>query len=127
MHRAGRVGRYKDSGTVFVVYRNGIDENINRLTRKGINFHYYLINNEKMTEKPLRLHLKHKKMFDTSTNEKIKRIIYSNSKKVKPGYKKKIKMQINKIKQKVRHEYIEKQIKKQLIHKNIQDSKAKKH
>lgn len=53
-------------------------------------------------------------------------IINKNSKKVKPGYKKKIKKQILKIKQKIRHENIEKSVKKILVKKNIRDSKKNK-
>jgi ATP-dependent RNA helicase CshB len=125
MHRIGRVGRYKDSGTAFVVYKKGIDLNLNQLKNKGIDFHYYLIKNNEMIAKPLKLRLPEKKRFDTETNDKIKKILISGSKKVSPGYKKKMKYKINKIKQKVRHEYIEKKIKQTLLHKNIRESKMK--
>jgi ATP-dependent RNA helicase CshB len=54
-------------------------------------------------------------------------IIGTNSQKVRPGYKKKIRNQIRKIKQRKRHEFIEKKIKQQLVMKNIQDSKRKKY
>ncbi|GHU27607.1 hypothetical protein FACS1894152_4440 [Bacilli bacterium] len=77
--------------------------------------------------KPLTLKFKPKLYLDDATNSEIKRIIGSQSKHVKPGYKKKIKAQIYKIKQKKRHEFIEKKIKQRLIQQNIYDSKKKKH
>ncbi|GMO13518.1 MAG: DEAD/DEAH box helicase [Mycoplasmoidaceae bacterium] len=125
MHRVGRVGRYKDSGTAFTVYRNGIDSSLNRLTNKGIKFHYYLLKGTEMIEKPLKLRVQHKRMFDQQTNDKIKQILRDGSHKVSPGYKKKMKYKIDKIKQKIRHEFIEKKIKQTLLHKNIRDTKAK--
>ncbi|MDR2829421.1 MAG: DEAD/DEAH box helicase [Mycoplasmataceae bacterium] len=125
MHRVGRVGRYKDSGTAFIVYRNGIDAGINRLANKGIDFHYYLLKGTDMIPKPLKLRVQHKRMFDQKTNDQIKKIIRDGSHKISPGYKKKIKYKINKIKQKIRHEFIEKKIKQTLLRKNIKESKAR--
>jgi superfamily II DNA/RNA helicase len=75
MHRTGRVGRGKDVGQAFVIYKHGIDNILSRLTKKGINFKYQLLNNGVLTEKPLELHFKKPRRFDHETNEKIKQII----------------------------------------------------
>jgi ATP-dependent RNA helicase CshB len=124
MHRIGRIGRYKSNGDAFVIYKNGIDSNINRLNKKGINFYYYQIKDDKLVSKPpLKLRLKQKLVFDNKTNNEIKKIIVTGSKKVVPNYKKKIKTKIAKIKQKLKHEYIEKKIKENLLKKNIERSK----
>jgi ATP-dependent RNA helicase CshB len=66
-------------------------------------------------------------MLDQQTNNQIKKIIGTQSKKIRPGYKKKIKQQILKIKQKKRHEFIEKKIKQRLLENNIQRTKHKKY
>jgi adenylosuccinate synthase len=128
MHRIGRAGRYKDTGTSFVVYKNGIDRMITRLGNKNINFHYYLVKNpSEMVEKPLKIHAKKHQMIDEETNKKIQQIIYRSDKKIQPCYKKRLAKKINKVKQKKRHEFIEKRIKRVLISKNIRDSKRKKY
>jgi ATP-dependent RNA helicase CshB len=127
MHRIGRVGRNNTTGTSFVIYQRGVDNIINRLINKKIDFHYYLLDDEKgLIAKPLKLRLQKKFIFDQKTNNEIKKIIRTNSRHVQPGYKKKIASIIKKIKQKLRHEYIEKIIKRQLVQKNIIDSKKKK-
>jgi len=125
MHRVGRVGRYKSAGTSYVIFRGKDSQIINRLTNKNINFNYYLLKNNEMINKPIKLRLPKKKFFDLDTNQKIKKIINTQSKKVKPGYKKKIKNQIHRIKQKIKHEYIEKRIKQTLLQKNIKRTKNK--
>jgi ATP-dependent RNA helicase CshB len=126
MHRIGRAGRYKDTGTSFVVYKTGIDNTINRLSKKNIVFRYYLLKDGKnMEPKPLKLRLKKKLYLDEQTNNQIKHIIYKSSKKVQPGYKKRLKYKIDRVKQKKRHEFIESRIKKVLVQKNIRDSKQR--
>ena len=124
IHRAGRIGRNKRNGYSYCIYRTSDDNLINNLTHKGIKWNFYLINKDlKIIPKNKELRIKKKIKFDEQTNNQIKKIIYTNSKRIKPGYKKKIKKQIHKIKQKVRHQNIEKKIKKILIKKNIKDSK----
>jgi hypothetical protein len=99
-----------------------------RLSKKQVNWNYLFLNKEnELVNKPLTLKFKPKLYLDDATNSEIKRIIGSQSKHVKPGYKKKIKAQIYKIKQKKRHEYIENKINQRLIQQKIYDSKKKKH
>jgi ATP-dependent RNA helicase CshB len=124
MHRIGRTGRMNQSGTAYTIYDGSIDMKIIRLSRKQIVWHYLLLTKEGgLVEKPLHLKKRHRQLLDAKTNQKIKTIIGINSKKIKPGYKKKMRQQIHKIKQRKRHEFIEKKIKNQLLLKNIMDSK----
>jgi 23S rRNA G2069 N7-methylase RlmK/C1962 C5-methylase RlmI len=76
-----------------------------------------------LIEKPLELKQSKKIMFDQKTNNEIKKIINKNSKVVRPGYKKKISAQIQKIKQKKKHEYIDSLIHKRLLKNNIRRTK----
>jgi adenylosuccinate synthase len=64
--------------------------------------------------------------LDQQTNDQIKKIIGTQSKVVRPGYKRKIKQQILRIKQKKRHEFIEKKIKHHLLMENIKRTKNNK-
>ena len=124
IHRAGRIGRYNKTGSSWCIYRVSDDNLINNLINKGIRWNFYFINSSlKLIKKDKKLKLRKKLKFDEKTNNQIKMIISKNSKKIKPGYKKKIKRQILKIKQKIRHDNIEKSIKKILVKKNISDSK----
>ena len=123
IHRAGRVGRNKRNGFSYCIYRTSDDQLINNLIHKKIKWNFYLINKDlKLILKNKNLKLKKKIKYDEQTNNQIKKIVYINSKKVKPGYKKKIRKQIHKIKQKIRHQNIEKRVKRILTNKNIQSS-----
>ena len=127
IHRAGRIGRNKRNGFSYCIYRISDDRLINNLIHKKIKWNFYLINKDlKLVPKHKDLKLKKKIKYDEQTNNQIKKIIYTNSKKVKPGYKKKIKKQIHKIKQRIKHQNIEKKVKRILTSKNIQRSKKEK-
>lgn len=128
IHRVGRVGRAGALGKAYTIYQNGADGKIMRLSKKQVNWNYLFLNKEnELVNKPLTLKFKPKLYLDEATNSEIKRIIGAQSKHIKPGYKKKIKAQIYKIKQRKRHEFIEKKIKQRLIQQNIYDTKKKKH
>lgn len=125
MHRIGRVGRYKDTGVVYTIYRSGIDNVIRRLENKNIKFNYLQDLDKKLVAKKFELRIKKKQYLDEKTNNEIKKIFYAK-KKVQPCYKKKKQIMINKITQKKRHEFIDKIIKKKLIEKWKNDTKSKK-
>ncbi|MDR2461870.1 MAG: DEAD/DEAH box helicase [Mycoplasmataceae bacterium] len=119
IHRSGRVGRGGTSGNSYIIYQNGIDNKINRLINRKIKIEYFLLEkNGDLIEKPLRIIHKSKIKLDDKTNNLVKQIIQKNSKKIKPCYKKIIKKEIHKIKQKVRHEFIEQKIRQSFIKKN---------
>lgn len=126
MHRSGRVGRYKNKGVSYLIYGKEDDYLINNLIKKGINWKFLLIKNNQLIDKPFNLKLKRSLRLDYSTNSEIKKIININSKRIKPGYKKKIQKKIKQIKQKKRHEFIEKAIKQRLLINNINRTKKMK-
>lgn len=127
IHRAGRVGRGKKTGNSYLIYQSGQDNLINNLINKGIQWNFLLINNKnELINKNKPLKIKRKIVYDHSVNAEIKRIYHQGSKKIKPGYKKKIKSKIKEIKQKQRHLHIEKKIKQQLLLKNIRNYKRNK-
>jgi ATP-dependent RNA helicase CshB len=124
MHRIGRSTRNK-SGKSYIIYNDKIDAKLLRLANKNIKWNFLQIKNNLLVKKDIKLKKQKHRLLDEETNSKIRKIIFSNSKKVKPSYKKKIRQQIHKIKQQKRHEFIEKQIKKQLLIKNIKATKNK--
>jgi ATP-dependent RNA helicase CshB len=95
------------------VYCKNDDNKIAKLIKKGIKINYSLVTQNEFISKPLQLRLRKKIVFDKETNSEIQKVIRNNksTKRVKPCYKKKIKSQILKIKQKKKHEHIDKIIK----------------
>ncbi|MCV3743407.1 DEAD/DEAH box helicase [Ureaplasma sp. ES3154-GEN] len=110
VHRAGRAGRGKYTGESYVLYDNRqTSSELLKLVKKGIDFaHKRIRNNElvnfKYTWK------KNKPPVDFKTNIEIKQAILQADKKVKPGYKKKLKTVIAKIQQKNKRAHIEKKM-----------------
>ncbi len=126
IHRSGRVGRYKNKGQVYLIYHSRDDRLINNLIKKGIKWNFLCINKDnQLVNKSFKLRLKKPQLLDLKTNGQIKKLVLKSTKKVKPGYKKKLKEKINKIKQKQKRQAIEKKIKQTLLMKNIARTKKK--
>jgi ATP-dependent RNA helicase CshB len=87
----------------------------------------HLTNDGQLVNKELKLRIHTKPRLDKQTNDQIKKIIGTQSQKIRPGYKRKIKQQIFRIKQKKRHEFIEKKIKERLLMENIKRTKKLRH
>ncbi len=112
IHRSGRVGRVNNTGTSYVIYKKNIDFQLSRLTKKNISWNYlYIDKDNKLKNKKKYIKQYQKPLIDSKNNSKIKCLININ-KKIKPCYKKKLKEQIQKIKQKLKRQYIDKQYKK---------------
>jgi ATP-dependent RNA helicase CshB len=113
-HRAGRTGRAKYTGISYVIYDNNDAKKIGYLVKSGINFNYLTFNdnNELVSSKAI---VRNKYQFknDNNDNQALKKITSKKIKKVKPGYKKKRKEQIEKIMKKERQAKIKERIKKQ--------------
>jgi ATP-dependent RNA helicase CshB len=91
------------------------------LQKKGIKINYFVFSNGELEEKPLTLKKRQKIIFSKEVNNDIKRIIRQGSKRVTPGYKKKIKAQIFKIKQKMKREYIDAKYKEMYRKKGLEE------
>ncbi|PPE05063.1 ATP-dependent RNA helicase [Entomoplasma ellychniae] len=111
VHRSGRTGRGKMTGESYVLYNVQNQSKIESLQKSGITFMMTKIANDALIE------VKQKKSKKINNYENLdddsKKVIakYSNQK-VKPGYKKKRKIELEDIKKKKRREHIKKSIDK---------------
>lgn len=110
LHRSGRTGRGKYKGNSYVIYDKKHDYQLAKLEQK-VSWAYYLLDNNKLIEKKLYVH-KTKPIVDLAMKKEISKLYSKKNLKVKPGYKKKLKQQIYKIKQKAKRKYIEKKYNK---------------
>ncbi len=130
IHRSGRSGRSKYYGESYVFFDNKYLANISRLKNKGINWKNVKINNNKLVNFDYVIKEKPKRKL-TEVDIKIQHVINTSSKKVKPGYKKKIKEDIKKIKQRAKRKKIDESVKKILVIKykkeNAEKTRIKEH
>lgn len=123
VHRAGRSGRYNYTGNSYVF----LDENnyyaITRLQKKGIVWNNIKFNKDDFIE----FNYKFKKVErkETEVDVQIRKVISTASKKVKPNYKKKVKLQIQEIKRKAKRKRIEELVNEQRIKKYKMENAAK--
>lgn len=124
-HRAGRTGRYNSEGVCFTLYDKDEIKRLNDFIEQGVNFvNVEYINGELKELKPL---VRKKTNKPHPMNDEIKKTVnrYKNQP-VKPGYKKKMRNEIDKIKRKHRREIIEKDIKRQIRERAIKRTKEMK-
>ena len=126
-HRAGRTGRNNADGVCFTLYDKEEVKYVLRFVNKGVKFVNREYKNGKWVDlKPLVKQMTPKKK-DSEVQKKINKTININkNQKVKPGYKKKLNKEIEKIKQKHRREVIKKDIERQKKARYIAQSKAMK-
>jgi len=127
-HRAGRTGRFNKTGTCYTFYNNDKTAKCSVLISNGVNFKYKVLRNDYL-EDGHELNKSHptKRKRDEELESEIRKIqnkARGNNKKVKPGYKKKVKLQIEKAKQKHRREIIKKDIKRQRIERYKKESRS---
>lgn len=113
IHRSGRTGRGKYSGISYVLFSNNDYDRLQKILNKKIKFSIKKIKDNNLIDS--KLDLKQKRKIDEKQEQEIRKVISSSSKIVKPGYKKKLKQKINKIKQKNKREHIEKLVREQKI------------
>lgn len=118
-HRAGRTGRIGKSGNCYSFYDNDTLTLPLKLLKEGLDVQYLKFNNDELVND---IPLDKKKSFikkSKSNNELEKEIKKAKhmamSKNVKPGYKKKVKNAIDKVKRKHRREVIRKDIRRQRV------------
>ena len=110
-HRSGRTGRAGKDGTCFLLYREEDDAAIRTLMKEGFKFEHQDIKDGKWRNlKPYGQTYRRK---NDLREKEIAKTLYRKNEKVKPGYKKKRKMAVEKIKQQERRDHIRKQIKEQ--------------
>lgn len=126
-HRAGRCGRNNLNGTCICIYTNSDKESINKLESQGIVFkHKDLKDGIWKDLKPISYRTKRVKKTANELDLEIKQIVVnSKNKKVKPNYKKKVRQQIDKVKRKHKRQAIQKDIKKRIVARAIENSKNK--
>ena len=124
-HRAGRTGRFNQKGNSYVFYNVSETKRVNALINQGVKFNYLSLKNNELTiGKPLIKEFKHNKKIDQNLLRDIKKAKYENKgDKVKPNYKKKVKLAINKVKQKHKREVIRKDIRRQRVERYKQEAK----
>lgn len=117
-HRAGRVGRMNKKGNCYSFYNVDSVDKITNLEKNKITFTYLVYkNNDFISSLKVKKERKNNRLdpeiVELNKNIKIAKS-KATTKKVKPNYKKKVKVAINEVKRKYKKEKIKKEIKKQL-------------
>lgn len=126
-HRAGRTGRNFSTGNSYVFYDHDSLDLPNKLIKDGLSVTFMKIDGDHFVETSNPNVTKKKtKKIPTELDLEIKKAKSKTmSKKVKPGYKKKVKVAIDKVKRKHKREVIRKDIRRQREERYIQESKAR--
>jgi ATP-dependent RNA helicase CshB len=116
-HRAGRSGRNYKSGNSYVLYDLDHLKNVSRLLDDGVKFEYLKFGDDELIpDKPIEKEaIHHKKKVNQELERDIKKAAYeARSKGVKPGYKRKIKLAVERVRKKHKREIIRKDIRRQM-------------
>ncbi|NLK11212.1 MAG: DEAD/DEAH box helicase [Staphylococcus equorum] len=112
-HRVGRTGRGQYKGIAITLYSPDEEENVTLIEQRGYEFENVDIKDGEL--KAVKAHntrRKRRNKDDHLTNE-LKHKVKSNKKKVKPGYKKKFKRDLDDLKLKERKQYSKQQSRQQ--------------
>lgn len=112
IHRSGRCGRGKYTGICYSLYDSSDENNLRILERRGIEFKNMGIKNNKFVDLGERLKRTKRVKQQTELEKEVQKII-RRPQKVKPGYKKKRKREIEKLVRKQKRAIIQNDIRRQ--------------
>ncbi|WHY76152.1 DEAD/DEAH box helicase [Neobacillus sp. WH10] len=101
IHRVGRTARAGNSGIALTVYEISDEDALNRLEKMGIQFKYVDLKNNEFVEADERNKRKTRVRKEDEADKKAKSMV-KKPQKVKPGYKKKMQWEMDKIKKRQR-------------------------
>lgn len=123
-HRAGRTGRNGRDGVCYAIYKEEDLASINSLYKKG--FRFKAMEFKKGTWKTVTNPSEPKKRKNDLTEKEIAMTLRRKKEKVKPNYKKKKNMEIEKIKRQKRREFIRSKIREERVERYKQQTREKK-
>lgn len=112
IHRSGRCGRGKYTGECFSMYDTSNQVMVEALEKKHIHFEMKAIKNGKLIDAGERQKRKNRTHQPTELEKEVQKIV-RKPKKVKPGYKKKRKREIDQLYRKQKRAIIQADIKRQ--------------
>ena len=121
-HRSGRTGRAGREGTVFVLVDQSHREAVLKLSDMGINFKYKRILNDSIQDAR---NFYQKRVYHKKVDPQIQAIANRKLGRVKPNYKKKRKLEIQRLQRKKHRQMIQDEINKQKKERAKARSKAK--
>jgi len=118
-HRAGRTGRFGKKGKCYTFYNNEHTSKPLALKEQGVQFKYLVLKDGELSlgHEIAKPHPTSKKK-DSELDQKIRKVVNlskGKNMKVKPGYKKKVREEVKKVKQQHRREIIKKDIRRQRV------------
>ena len=112
IHRSGRTGRGKYTGICYSLYDTSDEKMVAQLEKKGIQFKNMEIRNGQLVDLGAREKRKARKKQPTALEMEIQKIVKKPTK-VKPGYRKKRKQQIEALVRKQKRQIIQQDIRRQ--------------
>lgn len=115
MHRAGRTGRYKNAGDSFLFYAREPESSLEKLAAYHVKFDFWMLRNGELTIQNERPRRDKGQIEDVSLNRDIQKAIrQTRTTTVKPGYKKKVKIAVDKVKRRHKRLAIKGKVRAQL-------------
>lgn len=124
IHRSGRSGRGKYTGECYSMYDTSNENIVHQLERKGITFQMKELKGQEFVDYTEREKRKSRVKHQTDLEKKVSAIV-RKPKKVKPGYKKKRKREIDKMVRQEKRQMIQQDIRRQKKERAKQAQKEK--